>query len=1429
MYQQSAGKSALNYASEGMEDVGSPEVKAAYDKVMEAIMVGSGEGTEEIPNKHNTYYRYHPSFKQAVETLGLEKAIQVGAEKIKSQYAKYDYDFYKRYGYSDTDIEKRKEKDKRNMKKAINEMSQEMAYHHENLTGTKIDNIKIPNGKSKYFEDSSHAGGSIAYYTSKCEMFARAFENYIEGKMKSGKVKNDYLTHGTWINGENEGIRFMGQLFPDIKVPYPCGKERDMIHAAFDGLIGAIRKAGAIKKGLSFDMMKSAQPVEGRLSYFGQVFIDNYKPEDVRRCAYRVDWISFDEDIESVFYIPINRLKTDYQTSEALNFDKIRENVEKMKEGVALEPIVIGYDYDVHDGHHRIEASKIMNFTHVPCVVRGNNDIEVQRAKEAYAEVWKSFNEVEHPRDSVGRFTDKDGQDKDPKITEVYHFTRDKDFKYDPNYKNTKQEMGAGLYTAPLDDAMYWHRALQDKNGSRHKYAIPIDVSEAKLVHTDDIPYDLHELAKHLIKHYGSPKEALKHVDEEEEGISGEIFGNDPSLIAQRRLYAKTKGYDGIIMHDDREGIQVILFNSDHVKFKPAITADDLFEEKKRKDFPFLNMKSLNIVNADSLQKSITRAEAKNLHKDLPPGGVWRTMHGHHIYIKDGKVLAGAVPGVTKTRKATKAELKEHQAAVDKEAVQKNKKPVYNKDVEPKKADNKKKGAELYVRANKGEPSETGKAGRKTAKDQRADNRTDDKGRVQQRGSGGTGQSVLVEYKKAKPKEFHSAIAAAKANNDHGAFVDLHDEEDYKKDKLLLSPGGGSGCAIESNGNIVSAFKDPKSNEQGAMHHILINALKNGGDRLDCYDGFLPKAYAQHGFIPVARLKFNREYASPDWNYERDGEPDVVFMAHNGDSIDTIQDKVGSYPMPDMSKVPYVDDYDAGVKMRNDYIDGIKNTSEGVQKKEKPLYINNEKEQSSQNKNKEVSGMKEEFSVFNSSSAKNKYLKVKGSSVELNDGVKAFVYKKKDGGYSVCELVSGSTLVSAAKTPEAAIDFANNLIKTKGSRIKSEIVNHIQNYGMAPSTGTGAEENLTKLSRQEINERFRQLDTKLESESKAKYDPQLEELKKQEKATRLKLDEAYKMRRSKKRDALTEELDKNIEDILRKQNQVFREKMEYQQQGKDNSDIGKEYRRRNEIGNREIDGSLLPEEEKELDKELGAKPFNANASDEYFYRHNSDGWDSRAVSAKPIDLGHGIEGFVVSNKNYSELNVYEAKTGLRLTTDYPYDSSVSNEERLRRAANRAKLKIRDIPKGDALNEGSSIDNFKNKIADIVKQNGMSPRYNEDGTAKSSKQAVAKPTVPKEEKPFYIYKRLEDGSKGFAAVEGKKVKIADGLDTFTHKIGSRYTITEARSGLAFATDMPTREAAISKAKEIIDSYGIEKIKTMMEDAVGRQGLSPRYKD
>ena len=92
-----------------------------------------------------------------------------------------------------------------------------------------------------------------------------------------------------------------------------------------------------------------------------------------------------------VIYIPVNRLKQIYQTDGATNWDKVDVLVDKMKNHKPIDPVQVGYNYDVQDGHHRWEAAKKLGYSHVPCEIVGTDKEKVAEAKKKYRKVWKSF------------------------------------------------------------------------------------------------------------------------------------------------------------------------------------------------------------------------------------------------------------------------------------------------------------------------------------------------------------------------------------------------------------------------------------------------------------------------------------------------------------------------------------------------------------------------------------------------------------------------------------------------------------------------------------------------------------------------------------------------------------------------------------------------------------------------------------------------------------------------------------------------------------------------------------------------------------------------------------------------------------------------------------------------------------------------------
>lgn len=189
---------------------------------------------------------------------------------------------------------------------------------------------------------------------------------------------------------------------------------------------------------------------------------------------------------------------------------------------------------------------------------------------------------------------------------------------------------------------------------------------------------------------------------------------------------------------------------------------------------------------------------------------------------------------------------------------------------------------------------------------------------------------TYVELKPSEsPASFYSDIERAKQGNKHGAYVAQHTVEEYGDMLLLTGDNGNVGVAVTPDGDIVSVFKNPESSAKGAVSSILLTAIENGGIKLDNFNGQLSSFYGNHGFIPVSRCAFNREFAPSDWNYSEFGEPDIIFWRHNGESAETVASKIGSYPVYDFSKLPLFPDYDSAMQYRDEQIERLKASQSG--------------------------------------------------------------------------------------------------------------------------------------------------------------------------------------------------------------------------------------------------------------------------------------------------------------------------------------------------------------------------------------------------------------------------------------------------------------------------------------------------------------------
>lgn len=113
--------------------------------------------------------------------------------------------------------------------------------------------------------------------------------------------------------------------------------------------------------------------------------------------------------------------------------------------------------------------------------------------------------------------------------------------------------------------------------------------------------------------------------------------------------------------------------------------------------------------------------------------------------------------------------------------------------------------------------------------------------------------------------------------------------------RTIMNENGTVGAGIAPDGDIVAVFKNKNGGPKKALHTLMPAVIEQGGDRLDCYGNGLVGVYAQYGFIPVARVEFNPEYANEGWTPDK-GTPYIYFMMHNGDSAATVAEKIGTYP-----------------------------------------------------------------------------------------------------------------------------------------------------------------------------------------------------------------------------------------------------------------------------------------------------------------------------------------------------------------------------------------------------------------------------------------------------------------------------------------------------------------------------------------------------
>lgn len=119
---------------------------------------------------------------------------------------------------------------------------------------------------------------------------------------------------------------------------------------------------------------------------------------------------------------------------------------------------------------------------------------------------------------------------------------------------------------------------------------------------------------------------------------------------------------------------------------------------------------------------------------------------------------------------------------------------------------------------------------------------------------------------------------AARAGARRAAFMAPVDELDPAA-HTVVSADMQAGFAVQPGGELTQVFNYGRP---GQGREAVAVAIEAGATHLNCFDGFLVRFYRSLGFKEDERLPFDDNLAPTDWDYERDGRPDVVFMSREG-------------------------------------------------------------------------------------------------------------------------------------------------------------------------------------------------------------------------------------------------------------------------------------------------------------------------------------------------------------------------------------------------------------------------------------------------------------------------------------------------------------------------------------------------------------------
>ena len=175
-------------------------------------------------------------------------------------------------------------------------------------------------------------------------------------------------------------------------------------------------------------------------------------------------------------------------------------------------------------------------------------------------------------------------------------------------------------------------------------------------------------------------------------------------------------------------------------------------------------------------------------------------------------------------------------------------------------------------------------AGRNAAGNQRVFRQPVSDGTAYSR-AGATTQELVDST--ADPEYFSAQLNRAIKENKNGLMVSPKNPQELADSGAVtfMSKDGMSGAAVTADGDIEAVFRIPGGEGKKLSYQMVVTAVDNGGVKLDCYGEKLVQNYSKMGFEPVAKVKWNPEYAPDGWNY---GPKDVYVMKLQ-DGLDAAQ------------------------------------------------------------------------------------------------------------------------------------------------------------------------------------------------------------------------------------------------------------------------------------------------------------------------------------------------------------------------------------------------------------------------------------------------------------------------------------------------------------------------------------------------------------